>query len=148
MTVLAGIANRLRDPVAWLGQASFTEDPHAYDPDRYLVLIDLFPKVGDDLGFDADIDAVEWPFGGPIEGAGEPVEAAGGFGSRCLVITAEVADAVIAAEAAAGADRQKRLWLSTVEYRWRRADGFVQVSIVPVLPYEQGSCVELAAGAF
>jgi hypothetical protein len=148
MTVLGAIANQLQGPVAWLGQASFTEDPHAYEPERYLVLIDLFPQVGDDLGFDADVDAVDWPFGGPIEGAGEPVEAAGGFGSRCLLISAELVDAVIAAEEAAGAHRQRRLWLSTVEYRWRRADGFVQVSIVPVLPYEQGSCVELAAGVF
>ena len=148
MTVLGRIANQLQDPVAWLGQASYTEDPHPFEPDRYLVLIDLFPEVGDDLGFDADVDDVEWPFGGPIEGAGEPVEAAGGFGSRCLLITAELADTVIAAEEAAGAHRQPRLWLSTVEYRWHRADGFVQVSIVPVLPYEEGSCVELAAGVF
>jgi hypothetical protein len=148
MTVLAAIANELRDPVAWLGQASFTEDPHAYVPDRYLVVIDLYPDVGEDLGFDADVDAVDWPFGGPIEGAGEPVEDAGAFGSRCLVITAQLTDAVIGAEEAAGAHRQRRLWLSTVEYRWRRADGFVQVSILPVLPYEQGSCVDLAAGVF
>ena len=148
MTVLGAIANQLQDPVAWLGQASFTEDPEPFEPDQYLVLIDLFPQIGDDLGFDVDVDDVQWPFGGPIEGAGDPVEAAGGFGSRCLLITAQLADAVVAAEEAAGANRQPRLWLSTVEYRWRRADGFVQVSIVPVLPYEQGSCVELAAGVF
>lgn len=148
MSVLAAIANQLKDPVAWLGQGSFTEDPHPYGPDRYLVVIDLYPDVGEDLGFDTDVDAVDWPFGGPIEGAGEPVEAAGGFGSRCLVIAVELAEAVIAAEEAAGAHRQQRLWLSTVEYRWRRADGFVLVSMLPVLPHEQGSCVELAAGAF
>jgi hypothetical protein len=145
MAILVGIANQLRDPVAWLGQASFIEDPHRYTPDRSLVLIDLFPKVGDDLGFDADVDAVDWPFGGPIEGAGEPVEAAGGFGSRCLIVTADVAEAIVAAEEAAGAHRQRNLWLSTVEYRWKRADGFVQISLVPVLPYEQGSCVDLAS---
>ena len=148
MAVLGAIANQLLDPVAWLGQASFTQDPQPYEPDRYLVVIDLYPDVGEDLGFDADVDAVDWPFGGPIEGAGEPVDSAGGFGSRCLVIAVELAEAVIAAEEAAGAHRQQRLWLSTVEYRWRRADGFVQVSIVPVLPYQQGSCVELAAGLF
>lgn len=148
MAVLGMIADQLVDPVAWLGQVSFAEDPRPYEPDRHLVVIDLFPEVGDDLGFDADVDAVDWPFGSPIEGAGEPVEAAGGFGSRCLVITAELASAVIAAEEAAGAQRQRRLWLSTVEYRWQRADGFVQVSIVPVLPFQHGSCVELAAGFF
>ena len=148
MRALAAIAGELQDPVAWLGQASFTEDPHVYEPDRFLVLIDLFPEVGDEPGFDADVDDVEWPFGGPIEGAGEPVEAAGGFGSRCLTITADVAEAVIAAEEAAGAHRQSRLWLSTVEYRWKRADGFVQVSLLPVLPHEQGACVDLATEAF
>jgi hypothetical protein len=148
MTTLAAIAADLQNPVAWLGQASFTEDPQVYAPDRYLVLIDLFPEVGDEPGFDADVDDVEWPFGGPIEGAGEPVEGGGGFGSRCLIIDADVAEAVIAAEEAAGAHRQRRLWLSTVEYRWKRADGFVQVKLLPVLPHEQGSCVELASEAF
>jgi hypothetical protein len=144
MAALAEIASDLRDPVAWLGQASFDEDPHEYVADRYLVLIDLFPDVGDEPGFDADIDDVRWPFDGPIEGAGDPIESAGGFGSRCLIINADVAEAVIAAEEAAGAHRQRRLWLSTVEYRWKRADGVVQVSLLPVLPHEQGSCVDLA----
>lgn len=145
MQALGSIANQLQDPVASLGQASFVEDPHAYEPDQTLVLIDLFPDVGDDLGFDVDVDDVAWPFGGPIEGVGEPVEAAGGFGTRCLVITADATEATIAAEEAAGAHRQRRLWLSTVEYRWKRADGFVQVKLVPVLPHEQGLCVDLAS---
>jgi hypothetical protein len=70
------------------------------------------------------------------------------LGSRCLVITADVADEVIAAEEAAGARRQRGRWLSSVEYRWQRADGFVQVWLVPVLPYEQGSCADFAAGVF
>jgi hypothetical protein len=148
MTTLAAIAHDLQNPVAWLGQASFTEDPHVYEPDRYLVLIDLFPDVGDEPGFDADVDDVKWPFGGPIEGAGEPVEAAGGFGSRCLIISADVTEALVAGEEAAGAHRQRRLWLSTVEYRWQRGDGFVQVSLLPLLPHEQGSCVELSSEAF
>jgi hypothetical protein len=145
MTVLGDIAVRLQDPVAWLGQASFTEPPVPYEADRFLVLIDLFPEVGEPPEFDADADDVDWPFGGPIEAAGEPVDLAGGFGTRCLVITADVARAVVAAEAAAGAHRQPDLWLSSVEYRWRRADGFVQVRILPVLPHEEGSCVDLAA---
>lgn len=147
MRRLAEIAADLQNPVAWLGQASFTEEPAIHTPDRYLVLIDLFPEVGDEPGFDADVDDVEWPFGGPIEGAGEPVDAAGGF-ARCLIIDADAAEAVIAAEEAAGAHRQRRLWLSTVEYRWKRADGFVRVSLLPVLPHEQGSCVQLAPEVF
>jgi hypothetical protein len=145
MTVLAGIAGQLQNPVAWLGQAAFAEGPHDYEPDRFLVVIDLFPDVGDQLGFDADVDKVAWPFGSPIEGAGEPVEAEAGFGTRCLLITAADAETMIAAEEAAGAHRQRRLWSSTVEYRWKRADGFVQVSLLPLLPYEQGTCVELAS---
>lgn len=144
MAVLGAIATDLQDPVAWLGADSFSEDPRLFEGQRFLVLIDLFPRVGDDLGLRADADDVEWPFVGPIEGAGEPVEAAGGFGTRCLVLSSDEAEAMIAAEEAAGANRQRRLWLSTVEYRWRRADGFVQVRMVPVLPHEQGSCVDLA----
>jgi hypothetical protein len=146
MAVLGGIAADLQDPVAWLGASSFLEDPRIFEPDRYLVLVDLFPQVGEDPNLRADVDDVEWPFGGAIEGVGEPVDAAGGFGTRCLVIDAEATEAMIAAEEAAGARRQRGLWLSTVEYRWRRADGFVQVRIVPVLPHEQGSCVDLAGG--
>ena len=145
MTVLGELARDLQDPVEWLGPEAFTEGPALFAPDRYLVLIDLFPQVGDDLGLPADVDDVEWPFGAPIEGAGEPVEAAGGFGTRCLVIDAEDADAMVAAEQAAGASRQRRLWLSTVEYRWKRADGFVQVKLLPVLPYEHGTCADLAS---
>ena len=145
MTVLGEIAGQLQDPVEWLGPAAFTEGPHVFAPDRFLVLIDLFPQVGEDLGLQADVDEVAWPFGGPIEGVGEPVDAAGGFGTRCLVIDADATEAMIAAEQEAGARRQRRLWLSTVEYRWKRADGFVQVSLLPVLPYEQGSCVDLAS---
>jgi hypothetical protein len=145
MTTLAEIATELQNPVVWLGEASFAEDPHEYVADRYLVLIDLFPKVGDEPGFDVDVDDVRWPFAGPIEGAGDPVESAGGFGSRCLIMNADVAEALIAAEAAAGAHRQRHRWLSTVEYRWKRADGFVQVKMLPVLAHEHGSCIDLAA---
>jgi hypothetical protein len=148
MSELAAIASDLLEPVAWLGQASFTEDPHDYAPDQFLVLIDLFPQVGDEPGFDTDVDDVDWPFGDLIERVGESVEVEDGFGARCLIITAVVAEEVIAAEEAAGAHRQRRVWLSTVEYRWQRANGFVQVSLVPVLPQEQGSCVGLASQAF
>jgi hypothetical protein len=34
-------------------------------------------------------------------------------------------------------------WLSTVEYGWRRASGFVQVSMTPVLPHQSPTCAEL-----
>lgn len=145
MTALGQLARNLQEPVEWLGPESFTEGPQLFAPDRYLVLIDLYPQVGDDLGLPADVDDVEWPFGAPIEGAGEPVDAAGGVGTRCLLIDAGDADAMVAAEQAAGANRQRRLWLSTVEYGWKRADGFVQVSLLPVLPYEHGTCADLAA---
>ena len=146
MPVLADLADQLRDPVAWLGADALTETSRRYEPDHYLLLIDLYPEVGGASGFDADVDAVPWPFGAPIEGAGEPLEVGGGgLGSRCLVIDAAAAAEMAAAEKGVGADRQLRTWFSTVEYGWERADGFVQVSLTPLLPHQVGTCTDLVA---
>jgi hypothetical protein len=144
MAALAGLAAKLRDPIAWLGPDALVEPAQAFEPAHYLVLIDLFPEVGAQPGLDADADDVRWPFGRPIEGVGEPADATGaGLGTRCLVIDAADAVATADAEQAAGAERSFGSWISSVEYDWRRADGFVIVSMTPLLPHETGSCVEL-----
>ncbi len=146
MAVLAELADRLRDPVAWLGVEGFAERAQRYRPDHYLVLIDLFPEVGGANDFDADVDAVPWPFGAPIEGAGEPTGGgAAGLGSRCLVIDAADAAETAAAEQGAGTRRDLDAWLSTAEYGWKRANGFVSVAMTPVLPHQSGTCAELVA---
>jgi hypothetical protein len=144
MAVLADLGEKLRDPIAWLGPEALAGAARPYQPAHHLVLVDLYPEVGDQPGLDADADDVRWPFGGPIEGVGEPADVTGaGLGSRCLVIDAATAAATADAEQAAGADRSFASWISSVEYAWRRADGFVVVSMTPLLPHETGACVDL-----
>lgn len=146
MPLLADLADKLRDPVAWLGVASFTGPARPYEPDHYLVLIELYPEVGGASDFEADVDNVPWPFGAPIESAGEPVDVGGArIGSRCLVIDAGEAADTVAAEKGVGARRNLGAWLSSVEYGWERANGFVLVSMTPVLPHQSGTCAELVA---
>jgi hypothetical protein len=144
MPALAALADKLSNPVGWLGAAAFAEESHRFEPEHYLLLIDLFPEVGGAGDFDVDVDAVPWPFGAPIEGAGEPLDiGGGGLGSRCLVLDAAQAAELAAAERGVGENREFRSWLSTLEYGWERADGFVQVSLTPLLPHQVGSCANL-----
>lgn len=146
MPILAGLADDLLDPVAWLSADAFTGPARAYEPDHYLVLIELYPQVGGASDFEADVDDVLWPFGAPIEGAGEPVDVGGaGIGSRCLVIGADEAAETAAAEKGMGSRRDLGTWLSSVEYGWERANGFVVLSMTPVLPHQTGTCSELVA---
>ena len=144
MTTVARLVEKLRDPLAWLGQDAFSEPASPYEPERYLVVVDLYPDVGAGSGEDPDVDEVRWPFGEPIEAVGEAAHTdGGGLGTRCLVVDAAVARATVAAERDAGGKRDLKGWLSAVEYDWRRGDGFVDISMTPLLPHETGSCVDL-----
>jgi hypothetical protein len=144
MAKLASLARQLREPLAWLGQDAFLDPPKPYLPERYVVVVDLYPEVGEQPDDSPDVDDVEWPFGQPIEGVGEPADSAGGgLGARCLIVDDAIAVATVAAERAAGARRDINQWLSTQEYGWDRANGFVDVSMTPLLPHETGSCVGL-----
>ena len=51
------------------------------------------------------------------------------------------------AESDAGVTRDPRIWQSVLDYGWSRADGFVQVTLRHLLPYETGSCTDLLAAA-
>jgi hypothetical protein len=143
MTQLADLAARLSDPVAWLGADGFVGAPAPYVPTRVLVFIDLFPDVGDIGGLDADVDDVEWPFGQPIETAGEAIESDDVPAPRCLLLDAADAAALRDAEREAGSSRDPRFWETIVEYGWDRADGFVQVTVRQLLPQQTGPCAEL-----
>jgi hypothetical protein len=70
-----------------------------------------------------------------------------GLESRCLIIDASVASLTVAAELAAGASRDRQLWDSSLDYAWSRVGGTVTVEITALLPYESGSCSELATTA-
>jgi hypothetical protein len=148
MDALTAFARRLADPVAWLGPGAFAEPPIAYVSTDSLVVIDLFADVGDSGTFPADVDDVDWPFGDPIEAAGEPVAGENGIATRCLIVDADAAAALRRAERAAGAHRPQGAWYSTAEYDWRRSDGFVQVSLRQLLPHETGSCRDLVEPSF
>ncbi len=141
MHELAELAHRLVDPVAWLGRDAFTEPIRAYEARAFLVEIHLYPRGGGSI---PDVDHVRWPFGEPIEHVGVPFEAGGDPESRCLLIDAATASATVAAERVAGVQRKTREWSSAIDYEWPRLGGFVTVTLTHLLPYESGTCAELA----
>jgi hypothetical protein len=143
LATLADLAHRLTDPAAWLGSDAFVEPPVVYVPAAVVVRIDLFPDVGDIGGTTVDVDEVEWPFGEPIETAGDPIPGEETPAPRCVTLDAADAAAMRAAEKEAGASRNAGAWESTVEYDWRRLDGFVQVAVRALLPHQTGPCVQL-----
>ena len=147
MAQLADLAARLADPVAWLGEGAFVGSPVPYTPSGLLVRIDLYPDVGDVGGIAADADDVSWPFRQPIEAAGEPLEGEDVPAPRCVILDAEGAAQLHAAEVAAGVTRDPRAWETVIEYGWKRADGFAQVTVRQLLPHEPGDCAALASGA-
>lgn len=148
MDALGGFADQLRDPVGWLGAGAFATQPRPYASDRFLVVIDLFGDVGDTGSFPADADDVDWPFGNPIETAGEPVAGEESLATRCLILDGDGAAALRAAERTAGSRRPAGAWFSTAEYNWHRADGFLQLSLRQLLPHEQGTCRDLVEPSF
>jgi hypothetical protein len=142
MAALAKLADRLNDPVAWLGSDALIEPARPYRADRFLVQI-LLDQAG--FGSEPDVDAVAWPFGQPIESVGEQFDPGfEGAEARCLLIDSTIASQTVAAEKAVGVLRDLRLWTSSVEYGWPRTGGSVTVEMTPILPYEAGSCAELA----
>jgi hypothetical protein len=141
MHELAELARRLVDPVAWLGSDAFIEPIRPYQAARFLVEIHLYRGSG---GSEPDVDDVRWPFGEPIERVGVPYEAGGDPASRCLLIDAATASLTVVAEQIAGVQREIRDWSSPVDYEWPRVGGFVTVTLTHLLPYESGTCAELA----
>jgi hypothetical protein len=143
MDLLAAVADRLNDPAAWLGPDGFLESKRQYRPDRFLLEIFLY-RTGA-LGTEPDVDDVAWPFGKPIENVGAVYNPGfEGPESRCLLVDATTESMVTAAELAAGVARDAGAWKTSIDYAWSRMDGSVTVQLTQVLPYETGSCGELA----
>ncbi len=147
MAELADLAARLSDPVGWLGEGAFAGQPKPYVPAGVVLRIDLYPDIGEVGGVAADADDVEWPFDQPIEAAGVPLDGEDVPAPRCVILDATGAAELRAAEAEAGVSRDTRIWETVIEYGWKRADGFVQVTVRQLLPYEPGDCAALAGGA-
>jgi hypothetical protein len=146
MDALAKLADRLNDPVAWLGSDGFVEAKRPYEADRFLVRIHLYRSGS--LGADPDVDDVDWPFGAPIENAGVAFDSgAEGVESRCLIIDGSVASLTVEAELATGVSRDLHVWDSSLDYDWPRIGGAVTVEMTALLPYQTGSCAQLATTA-
>lgn len=144
MRVLAALADRLEDPVAGLGSDAFEAAVRPYRPNRYLVRILLSEQRGDG---NYRADDVRWPFGEPIERAGEPYDLHDeNWTARCLLIDATMAMRMAAAEDVVGADRDLTRPLTVVDYD-SSTGGSISVSVNALLPHESGTCVELAATA-
>jgi hypothetical protein len=143
MDELSELGRRLSDPVAWLGADAFTKPIRPYQATTFLVEIHLYPTAGG--GSIPDVDDVRWPFGEPIERVGAAFDSGdGGPDSRCLLIDAALASLTVAAEQAAGMTRNIQDWESSIDYEWPRVGGFVTVELTHVLPYETGTCAQLA----
>jgi hypothetical protein len=142
---LAAFSDLVADPLTWLGDDAFDEPARAYIPPGYILKTEAFPGIGVDET-QVELDDVDWPLAGPLEGLGEPLPAEPGERpARCLLIDQPTGAALIAAERAAGVDRHLGEWSGTIMYNWRRANGWVDVTLMPLLPYQSGSCVELLA---
>ena len=68
------------------------------------------------------------------------------FGALLLETYAAGAAALRTAERDAGVARDTRLWETVIDYGWKRADGFAQVTVRQLLPYEPGDCTSFADG--
>lgn len=141
MRELTELANRLVDPLAWLGADAFTDPIRPYQASTFLVEIHLY-RGGRRV--DPERDDVRWPFGEPIELVGAPFQAGGDPESRCILVDAATAASTVEAEQMAGVHRDIRDWSSAIDYEWPRVGGFVTVELTQVLPHESGTCVELA----
>jgi hypothetical protein len=141
MHELTELAHQLVDPHAWLGPDAFIEPIRPYQATTFLVEIHLYRTTGGSI---PDVDDVRWPFGEPIESVGVPFEAGGDPESRCLLIDAASASQMVVAEQSAGTQREIRDWSSSIDYEWPRVGGFVTVALTHLLPYESGTCAELA----
>lgn len=140
MAVLAALADRLDHPLADLGSDAFEGGVRPYRPNRYLVQIYFSDQRGDGM---YRADEVRWPFGQPIERAGEPVDIDDeNWTARCLLIDSKTATEMAAAEALIVAARDLAQPRTEVEYD-SSAGGSILVRVTQVLPQESNSCVEL-----
>jgi hypothetical protein len=140
---LTDFARLVADPVAWLGPQAFDEVIHPYIPAGYLVRTEALPGVGLE-DEQVELDDVAWPVPGPIESLGDPLPAEPGERpARCFLIDRATGLALLAAEATAGVERSVDEWNGTIIYNWARGDGWVDVSLMPLLPHQTGGCGEI-----
>jgi hypothetical protein len=143
MTVLGDLAAKIRDADGWIPAALVVGAPAPYVPDEYLLHVTLRRGPNGPPSQDTDIAEVAWPFAGGLEDVGTvaPDEEKGQT-KRCAVITRAMAEAMVAAEHAAGVDFPHSLTALTQSptLRWAAGrQGTATIALQQLLP-DQHSC--------
>ena len=145
--VLADLATKLLDPVAWLPADAWADPSRPYLAEAYLLIVTAERFAGDRPPY-PDVDVVRWPFPSSIDRIGAPYTAQGRIveNSRCLPITRAVATELAAAERAVGYERSIADPYTELPYSWERGPGSVNVTVRPLLPDQPLTC--LGGGAW
>ncbi len=143
MDLLGTLAARIRDAGTWIPPELVVESAQPYSPAEYLLHVTLRRGPDGPRSQDADIADVAWPFAGGLEGVGTVVpDEEKGQTKRCAVITRATAEAMVAAEQAAGVEFPHDLTAlsQAPTLRWAAGrQGTATIALQQLLP-DQHSC--------
>jgi hypothetical protein len=138
--VLSALATNVGDMEAWLPADAWADTRRVHEASAYLLIV-TSERPGDPPPF-PDVDAVRWPFPGPIDAVGLPYTEQGVLvaNSRCLPIDRAGAVALAAAERAVGHERAVTAPYNDLSYAWERGPGSVNVALRQLLPDQLVTC--------
>lgn len=138
--LLSDLASKVGDIGAWLPADSWVDAQRPYEAEAYLLLVTV--ERSEDLPPYPDVDAVRWPYPGPIDAVGLPYAEQGAIvaNSRCLPISRAGAAALAAAERAVGHERPLTAPHSDISYTWTRGPGSINVALRQLLPDQPLTC--------
>jgi hypothetical protein len=143
MTVLGDLAAQIRDADGWIPPELVVEAPSPFVPDEYLLHVTLRRGPEGPRSQDTDIADVAWPFADGLEGVGTVVpDEEKGQTKRCAVISRATAEAMVAAEQAAGVEYPHSLTAlsQSPTLRWVAGkQGTATITLQQLLP-DQHSC--------
>lgn len=140
--VLDALYVRLSTFDEWLPADAWADaNARPYVPARYRIFLHSDQWGG---SFPVESATVSWPLDQGIDAYGDAVEnvgqePGGPDASRCRVVSAEEATAVIEALEAAGATPSDQTWIS-FQLGYRATSGLVSITIEPILPQADTSC--------
>jgi hypothetical protein len=147
MVVLGTLAAQIRDADSWILPELVTEPAQPYSPAEYLLHVTLRRGPEGPPSQDTDVSEVAWPFAGGLEGVGTVVpDEERGQTKRCAVITRATAEAMVAAELAAGVEYPHDLQALSQQptLRWAAGKhGTASIALQQLLP-DQHDCVAFA----
>jgi hypothetical protein len=143
MDILGTLAARIRDADTWVPPEFVVESAGPYTPAEYLLHVTLRRGPEGPRSQDTDIAEVAWPFAGGLEGVGTVVpDEEKGQTKRCAVITRATAEAMVAAEQAAGVEFPHDLTAlsQSPTLRWAAGrQGTATIALQQLLP-DQHAC--------